>query len=83
MKTPKNAFLENLKETFDIVLLGDYSQTIKWNGEELEALKLNTPRTLKTNQLSVVIDFAHHYELNVEIARSGAGLKIEFTPKQS
>lgn len=68
------------KEQIQEIIPGNFSQNLKFNNDVVTEAKVNITTKLSFVQIKCLMAMAQSwYFNNIEISRSGAGLKIEFT----
>lgn len=69
---------QNVHDTFSTLIRNEnFNLKCKIEDDEIIEVQVNTDETLKTTQLTVILDFCKHYELGIHISRSGSGLKLD------
>lgn len=78
MKT-QNEEMRALKEALDTILGKEYKFKADWFDTTLTELKINIENSIKTGQITALLEMTAHYNMRLEISRSGAGLRIKLT----
>ena len=72
-------FTESLNE----ILTDDHNPKVKFTNNLVQSAKVNIDKPLDNAQLNHLCYFADSWNQDLSIARSGAGLKIQFTLKNN
>jgi len=74
---------QRFKESLNEILSDDHNPKVKFSNNLVQSAKVNIDKPLNNAQLNHLCYFADSWNQDLSIARSGAGLKIQFTLKNN